>query len=515
MPKGLASHLPSLPPHVFREIFHYLSHAEHIYKGEYLYQRAYRPPLPQWTAVSRVCRFWREIALEYPRLWTEIPITKSIHPTFTPEDVDEVTSLFLSRSKRLPLCIRGLELFLAQDLGALKLVLPELARIESLDIGLTSRVFQLFAAQYLPARTLQTLHVRNHATAEVLHRFLLCLQTCTLKELTFSVPETYYQSLPWARGLFPLTLTRLVIGKNTFVRTKPWVVACALGCMLSLEELELHGMFRTSISSYYTDPKPVHHNTPCFLPRLKCLYLSACAGASCSFVDLLVVPALCQISLGLLSCSDAHTPSLVDLINKRIRCGEVNTLSIGSRGIGFYTKTPGPQPAPCHFYLTALPDIGTILPVLSILSLHTITVLSLHSLSPPTRPNWVILLSHTPNITHLTLTSSSQAVSPLAWSTESLLDVLLACYALRPTRVVPYPVLILPKLKTICMTGVDVDGRGTGTSSIGVVGWLCAVLRSRIESGVPVEELVLERCVNADKGAVGRLVEVVRVVCIE
>ncbi|TFY64339.1 hypothetical protein EVG20_g5974 [Dentipellis fragilis] len=77
---------------------------------------------PQWLAICRVCRHWRQVAMSCAPLWTTLDF-----------DDPELTSMFLSLSRQLPLDVKA---FLAPkaNTDAVKLVMNELQRIKFLVV---------------------------------------------------------------------------------------------------------------------------------------------------------------------------------------------------------------------------------------------------------------------------------------------------------------------------------------------------------------------------------------------
>ncbi|KII87403.1 hypothetical protein PLICRDRAFT_177156 [Plicaturopsis crispa FD-325 SS-3] len=127
-----------LPPEVLSEIFMFC-------RGDDFSIYALR-----WIAVTHVCRGWRDVALNFPRLWSSI-VLKS--PAWTKE--------MLKRSENMPLTIMGQSQYRdKKNALSLKPALKHLARISTLHLTSTSECMdELFGSVDSSAPVLESLEL--------------------------------------------------------------------------------------------------------------------------------------------------------------------------------------------------------------------------------------------------------------------------------------------------------------------------------------------------------------------
>lgn len=208
----------------------------------FLHLTSSRGPLRSFTEVN-ICRYWRDTALEYPRLWTNISLKRGIG----------WPSLQLSRSKQAPLRI------VSHDTSAigesfLRMILKELPRTNELDVQVPHRLWHEFVAKLPDASALETLHLRVAFQA---HLSVATSPLPRLRRLTL-------EGLPLftTRALLSSTLTRLVIREVPVVQpVSEWVGA--LAGLPALQVLSLSDAFRRQNDNVTLPPSASRSHFPC------------------------------------------------------------------------------------------------------------------------------------------------------------------------------------------------------------------------------------------------------------
>ncbi|KAI8996520.1 hypothetical protein BD414DRAFT_478278 [Trametes punicea] len=157
-----------------------------------------------WVGVTHVCRSWRAIALNTPRIWGHIVLTRS-------SVVDDV----LARSKKAPLMVTGCLMSSHDDRAKLvKTVMQESARLKELRLSGPSDVFRdLFPKTMEPAKLLVTMALSDHtpgvsflSSKDVFQPIFLQQQLPHLRDL-----EIRRVIFRWDSYVFSSTITRLVL----------------------------------------------------------------------------------------------------------------------------------------------------------------------------------------------------------------------------------------------------------------------------------------------------------------
>ncbi|CDO73332.1 hypothetical protein BN946_scf185008.g95 [Trametes cinnabarina] len=129
------SPIARLPPEILSEVFALIS--MHYYEQSWRYQHG---PLHvyKWLAVAHVCRAWRSIALDTPRLWSNIIITRP--------EVDEVV---LARSKKAPLRLSA-HIYHQDDPRAtiLQTIMEDAARLKEVQLTGPARALQVLTSRW-------------------------------------------------------------------------------------------------------------------------------------------------------------------------------------------------------------------------------------------------------------------------------------------------------------------------------------------------------------------------------
>lgn len=228
-----------------------------------------------WIGITHVCRHWRIVALESPRLWQNILIT-----TVQPKKI-EVVVAFLLRSKRTPLHIKAV--VVGQHswklLGAL--LMREVHRTETMELHVHPADAEAIASNFpSSAPVLQVLDVyadsKSFGASTVFPSRIVQCAMPALRELNI---HDYY--VDWSNMALPRSLRRLCVNSKSAQPVSPVVV---------LEFLKVHGSFLEDLemahvlpSSRSSGPHQTSRFTPVELPRLKILKV-----AESSFADIIL-----------------------------------------------------------------------------------------------------------------------------------------------------------------------------------------------------------------------------------
>lgn len=122
-----------LPPEVLGEVF--LTFVRTFVQENYsTYQSYPRYDGPHWLVITAVCRYWHQVALQTPRIWSFILLRH--------RDLEPV-SLFLERSGRVPLDMT--QPLWIQDSplpsALLRVVAGNMCRLQSLSLSLDGEFF--------------------------------------------------------------------------------------------------------------------------------------------------------------------------------------------------------------------------------------------------------------------------------------------------------------------------------------------------------------------------------------
>ncbi|CDO73331.1 hypothetical protein BN946_scf185008.g94 [Trametes cinnabarina] len=143
-----------LPPELLSEIFLHLAELSYndiglSFRPSYVCARFYA-----WVSVTHVCRSWRTIALNTPRLWGHIVLTRS-----------SIVNDVLTRSKKAPLRVTGY-ISSPHDERAklLKNIMQESSRLKELHVAGPASMFRdLFPTSMEPANILETVVLSDYS----------------------------------------------------------------------------------------------------------------------------------------------------------------------------------------------------------------------------------------------------------------------------------------------------------------------------------------------------------------
>ncbi|KZT12621.1 uncharacterized protein LAESUDRAFT_8622 [Laetiporus sulphureus 93-53] len=224
-----------------------------------------------WARVSHVCRYWRNAALETPRMWTRITVKS-----------EPWTRLLLERTKNLPL-VAHFDVPVDSShprMSGFRLLAMNSPRLRELTISFSNArttlgtKYMVWDALAHPAPLLESFVIQTpfldnvngvlnnvpaHAPAGVFDGQFHSLWRVELHQCSWC----------WSTSLFCNTVTHLVLdGRCVSSQTPIHQIFSALDCMPMLEELEL--IHVTPPVPWDFDPRTI--NEPLvYLSRLSCL----------------------------------------------------------------------------------------------------------------------------------------------------------------------------------------------------------------------------------------------------
>ncbi|KAI0330911.1 hypothetical protein GY45DRAFT_1323043 [Cubamyces sp. BRFM 1775] len=277
-----------LPPEILSEIFTFV--AIDAYESR---QRPQHPRIQsyQWLSVTYVCRAWREIALNTPRLWSHIVLTSS-----------KIVPEIISRSKKAPLWITGsVDHEGDPRLAMLDRLVEDPMRIKELRLNAPERLIQIMSAKWAtPAKALESIMLSSdHGCFE--HAALFPIkplsnffsgETPNLRRL-----EIKRVSLHWNNPLFCSSLRTLVVHSRYDPTPRlgelPQLLD-ALETMQSLETLYLNEAIPRLPDSATHIPEP---QRTVALPKLRSITLLSDALECANMLAHLSLPNNVQLSV--------------------------------------------------------------------------------------------------------------------------------------------------------------------------------------------------------------------------
>ena len=228
-----------LPPELLAEIFlHWtnatkrLSHSSH-----------------RWMEITHVCHLWREVALSSPRIWSGLTVGSF-----------DRTREMLARSKDAPLRIAALSPYDSdahRNLGALKLVLKELSRIEEIELrcmDVTGSQLEIGASAPLLRSFIFTGLEIPPYYASGNRSIAMAFEKVNMPRLSYlELKESY---ISWSSPLFKPSLTQLSFhGPGAHYRDADFAqVLRVLESMPLLQALDLTGV----LPALPDDDSPLH-----------------------------------------------------------------------------------------------------------------------------------------------------------------------------------------------------------------------------------------------------------------
>ncbi len=303
--------IAGLPPELLSEIFLHL--ARDIYYGNRL-EATYsyhclRPPT--WITVTHICHSWRELALNSPRLWSYIVLSRR-----------PFVSEFLARSKKAPLRITAAFAFCGDEkIKVLEDVLHgERQRLTELQLIAPSRTL-LDACQKLgqSAPLLETLVLSEHMTPSYtvdhthISHTVLSLSLPHLRTVEFRRIK-----ISWDHPIFSAHLTKLVVHGPAIGRVPMGTFErflLVLERMPELQVLDLYEMIPPLPAENIESLPPVSRKVT--LPRLRHISLSSYQMECANLLNHLTLPK--DVRLDLVGrWSKADRESLVEVIKEHL-----------------------------------------------------------------------------------------------------------------------------------------------------------------------------------------------------
>ncbi|KAI0676051.1 hypothetical protein C8Q78DRAFT_1007883 [Trametes maxima] len=303
-----------LPPELLSEIFlHVAKAAFNSGLGEALYA-PYRPShygasrFYAWVQVTHVCRNWRMVALNTPRLWGHIVLTRK-----------PVVDAILARSKKAPLLVRASIRSSGDDKAKLlEEIMRESQRLKELNLSGPARFVQEICPKITePAHYLESMVLSDSDSG-----------TYGYGVGDTSLPVTLFQGMAprlrnlevrrlvfgWNNPVFSSSITRLVlIGRfdsQSLLGTFDHILS-ALEVMSNLKILDLDNAIPRLPADASTLPKPERAIT---LPKLRRLTLMANTLDCANLVNHLSLPS--DIRLALIGCGGGGAEDLIRVVGE-------------------------------------------------------------------------------------------------------------------------------------------------------------------------------------------------------
>ena len=268
-----------LPDELLAEVFVQLNLSYHVDQLQWRTVGRY-----QWITVCQVCSHWRSVAMNTPRLWRDITVTRSV----------EWMRELLTRSRQAPLRVRVA--VADTTVESARLVLRELARIEELAIGVSAETFDILRALDAPAPLLRSLNIEALYQRSPRPRF----EIPSLQILAHSVANLLEQldllrcPFPWSIPVPFTALTHFKVVGTGEDRPPMAHIIMALACLTQLESLDLEGVLPTLPADATSIPSPPNVVS---LPRLKRLRLEGAAIECADMLNRLLFPGSVHLAL--------------------------------------------------------------------------------------------------------------------------------------------------------------------------------------------------------------------------
>ncbi|TCD67466.1 hypothetical protein EIP91_012327 [Steccherinum ochraceum] len=327
-----SSPIGQLPPEILRDVF-----VRYVTEETTEDNRGWSSPSYAWLKITWVCRFWREVALEVPQIWSTIYVRQ--------RTTVEMVRAYLERARNVPLQVtitrRG-----SASADLLEALLPDIGRSRSLSLDMPFEKLELLGGSF-PSRApalqllrLQAPHAYRSSNSRLLPSSFFKCATPVLEEL---VVARY--RLPWSKNLLPPSLVRLSIHSNSSMHSSsiPEIVDCITSLPV-LQELNLINVLPlTQASTRF----PFHHTSKKrVFASLQRLALTDAALTSAYFLHICAFAL--PIATNLVCVSPIDHRSVLRLATSLVPILEVVSpmlLVINSRSVAFYSAVkPGADP---------------------------------------------------------------------------------------------------------------------------------------------------------------------------
>ncbi|KAH8091699.1 hypothetical protein BXZ70DRAFT_476761 [Cristinia sonorae] len=366
-----------------------------------------------WISVTHVCRYWRDVALQTPTLWTAIPVGQGSVP-FAKE--------FLARSRRSPLRIYiTVNVALRKWASISRSISQELGRVKQLTIFTPSSsllAFQDHAPPSFPSLRNLDLSQPPKEKSRVLPAF--CAHILSHSPILDKLKIREYR-IQWKTFTLPLSVTDLSLscGENDgfdWKSTGPDIIHL-ISNLPALRCLELVGIFMTQIPAVSLLP-PV--TTTATLLRLETINVTGNVLACTHFLQHCTFPPSTSVKLSLFADTVANLhglkSTLASIINARVTHGgpeQSVSLDIYPRSVYLRVGSRGPWgELPLFLFLStksrvAIPDIWPQIPMDHVTTLF----ISGNAVSSAFGNAWVDLIAGAHNVDDLVI-SDTKDVDP-------------------------------------------------------------------------------------------------------
>ncbi|KAI0640782.1 hypothetical protein C8Q79DRAFT_439953 [Trametes meyenii] len=505
-----------LPPEILSEIFTLI--AADNYNAYHWHHCGSSQPY-KWIALAHVCREWRNIALNTPRLWSRVVITRF-----------DAAMAALARSKKAPLWLTAV-LAHPGDFRATILhntILGESSRLKELSVRGPPHLLQMLSARWtIPATALEKLTLSTTFMQRG-HSYVLPGQPASLSTKIFSgeVPrlrhlEIHRIAIDWCNPLFCPSLRSLEV-ESTYdmpvsVKDDEFRdLLVALGRMESLENLQLNNAIpslhildsgRAATSPAGTTEHPIA------LPSLRRLDLHADATECACLLRHLSLPIDVQMVVN--GRNERGAADLLRILNDQLgRSTPLHAASLVSVDTTHFCIKGWRSPVDIRDSNPPQPDVQLHMEVLSpsYLSLQTLVTEStfftqLHHFEiqfMSINLNWSALFGRMPGLRILSVIGHPEYDFLSALSTIHDDDD-------QDASIVPLP---LPYLHTLEFDTLHFGFLYSEHKSRYLEN-LIDYLVMRCNYGVPISRLVLRSCVNTAESDVTRLRNIVPEVQLE
>ncbi|KAI0676052.1 hypothetical protein C8Q78DRAFT_1007887 [Trametes maxima] len=486
-----------LPPEILSEIFtlvavdNYDARRWHYCGSSHAYK---------WIALTHVCRAWRDIALNTPRLWSRVVITRP-----------DAAMAALARSRKAPLWLTSVLLH-PEDFRATMLcdtLRGESTRLKELNISGPSRLVQMLSAGWTtPAITLEKLTLSSDFP-QCDRNYVLPSMPVSAEIFSREVPrlqhlEIHRIAIDWPNPLFCSTLRTLAVHSRydmpASVKEGEFrKLLDALERMVSLENLQLNEAIPRLLDDAATMGRLIA------LPNLRRLDLFADASESANLFRHLSLPIDVQMIIN--GRNEKGADDLVRVFSDQLsdstplciaRLAPLYSSQVCVKGWRSFVDPRDPEaPEPdIQLFLDALSPLSRSLQALVTESTFFSQLYHFEIQCASRNWSWSALFGRMPEL---------RVLSVIGHPEYGLLPALSAVCDDDEDHAGIVP---LPKLHTLELEGLRFGCPHSDHESQ-YLEKLIDYLAMRCNHGAPILRIVLRCCVNATSGDVARLRDIV------